>query len=91
MGQITDIINGHINEALGKYEELFEQRMKMCKMCPLYKESPIGPICNPKLYISTTDKETVSDRPKIGYTRGCGCRLNAKTRLKTARCIVNKW
>lgn len=91
MGQITDIINGHVNEALGKNEELFEQRMKICKECLLYKETAMGPICNPKLYINEADKESVSDRPKIGYKRGCSCRLGSKTRLPHAKCIVLKW
>lgn len=91
MGQITDIINGHINEALGKNEDLFEQRIQICKKCPLYKETLAGPVCNSKLYINIVDKETVSDRPKVGYRRGCSCRLTSKCRLPHAKCIVEKW
>lgn len=91
MGQIIDIINGHVNEALGKNEEIKDQRMEICKKCPLYKDTPMGPVCNPRLYISELDKTTVIDRPRIGYKRGCGCRLNAKTRLQNSKCIVNKW
>lgn len=91
MGQISDIINGHVNEALGKNEDIKEKRMKICKECPLYKETPMGPVCNSRLYISESDKTTVSDRPKIGYRRGCGCILARKTKLPNARCIVLKW
>lgn len=91
MGQIIDVINGHVNEALGRNEGLYEERMKVCKECPLYKETPMGPICNPRLYISESDKITISDRPKIGYKRGCGCALNRKTKLPSAKCIVMKW
>ena len=91
MGQIIDIINGHVNEALGKNEDIKDKRMEICKKCPLYKETPMGPICNPRLYISETDKITVIDRPRVGYKRGCGCRLNAKTRLQNSKCIINKW
>lgn len=91
MGQIINIINGHVNEVLGKNEDIKEKRMEICKKCPLYKETSMGPICNPKLYISETDKTTVIDRPRIGYKRGCGCRLNAKTRLQNSKCIINKW
>lgn len=91
MGQITDIINGHVNEALGKNEDIKEERMNICKKCPLYKETPMGPICNPRLYINETDKESISDIPKIGYKRGCGCRLTAKTRLPNGKCIILKW
>lgn len=51
----------------------------------------MGPICNPRLYINENNKTDYSDRPKIGYRKGCGCRLSAKTRLAYARCLVNKW
>lgn len=90
MGSILDIIDGHVNEMFNANEELYEERMKVCKECPLYKETPIGPICNPKLYINITDKTSVIDRSKIGYKSGCGCRLNAKTRLPHGKCIVGK-
>lgn len=91
MGQITDIINGHVNEALGENEDLKDERMEICKVCPLYKETPMGPMCNPRLYINVTDKTSVTNRPQIGYKRGCGCRLNAKTRLPHSKCIVERW
>lgn len=52
MGSIFDIIDGHVNEMFNANEELYEKRMKICKECPLYKETPVGPICNPKLYIN---------------------------------------
>lgn len=91
MGQITDIISGHINEVLGKNEELSEHRLEICKKCPLYKETYIGPICNPELYINITDKESISNKPKIGYRQGCNCRLTAKSRLPNAKCIISKW
>lgn len=91
MGQIIDIINGHVNEALGKNEDIKDQRMEICKKCPLYKETPMGPVCNPRLYISETDKTTVTDRPRVGYKRGCGCRITAKTRLPNAKCVIGKW
>ena len=47
--KVGDIINGHVNEVLGRNESLSEQRLKICKTCPLYKEGPIGAICNPNL------------------------------------------
>ena len=52
MGSIFDIIDGHVNEMFNANEGLYEERMKICKECPLYKETPVGPICNPKLYIN---------------------------------------
>lgn len=85
---IIDIIEGHAKELLGQGEDLFSKRMEICKKCPLYKQTPLGPICNPNLYIN--EEGIVSDRPKLGFRKGCACRLNSKTRLAHAHCIVNK-
>lgn len=89
MSSILDILDGHVNEMFNNNEELFKKRLEVCKQCPLYKETPVGPICNPKLYIS--EGGDVSTTRKDGYKRGCSCRLNAKTRLQHSRCIVGKW
>ena len=84
MGQIKDIINGHINEALDSNTDLFTKRMEICKQCPLYKDTVMGPICNPKLYMNIEGE--VLTFQSSGYKKGCGCRLNAKTRLQYAKC-----
>lgn len=86
-----NILEGHVNEALGNNQDLYEERMKICKECGLYKETMMGPICNPKLYISIEDKTTISNTPKVGFKRGCSCRLSSKCRVKFAKCIVEKW
>lgn len=72
-------------------QELYMERMAICKKCGLYKETPSGPVCNSKLYISKEDKESISFTPRIGYVRGCSCRLENKNRLTGAHCIVGKW
>lgn len=87
---IKQIIQGHVNEALGKNDTLAEQRMSICKACPLYKMSSFGPICNPALYLNPTTN-VASERKEEGMYKGCGCRLNAKTRLEDAHCPANKW
>jgi hypothetical protein len=89
MGQISDIIKGHVNEALDNNIDLFTQRMEICKKCPLYKETMMGPICNPNLYMNDAG-DTVTF-PASGYKKGCGCRLNAKTRLQYATCTHKRW
>ena len=86
---IIDILNGTSKEILGKEDDLSKNRMNICKECPLYKQTPLGPICNPNLYIN--EDGVVLDRPKIGFRKGCACRLNAKTRVAHSHCIVNKW
>ena len=90
MGGVLDIINGNVNEALEKTNDLSEERMNICRNCPLYKETPMGPICNPNLYINETDKESVSASPKVGYRRGCGCQIARRSALPTSKCIVSK-
>ena len=84
-----NIIKGHINEVLKKEQDLYLYRIEICKECPLYKETPVGPICNPKLYINKEGK--TSAYKKDGYVRGCSCRLSAKTRLIHGKCIIGKW
>lgn len=88
---IKDIIKGHINELLSKEEELKEERMAICRKCGLFLDSaPIGPICNNKRFIDPITGNT-SNSMKVGYIKGCGCRLNAKTRLKDNSCIIGLW
>ena len=87
---VKDIIQGHINEFMGKNEELAIERMSICRACPLGLESTIGLMCDPDLWINPETNET-STYSKDGYVRGCGCRLAAKTTLPDNHCIINKW
>lgn len=89
---MKDIIRGHYNELTGKEEDLYLERIEICKQCPLYKLDVFaGPICNNKKWMSLDDLHSVSDIPRPGYKKGCGCRLNAKTRLGHRHCPFNKW
>lgn len=72
-------------------DDLYENRMKICKECPLYLDSPMGARCNSRLYLSEADKKTVSDRPKLGFRAGCGCLLERRTKLLHAKCVIGKW
>jgi hypothetical protein len=84
------ILKAHIKELLNQGVPLFEERMKICKVCPLYDTGPFGPICNPNLYLNpTTNKFNYIGGS--GFTKGCGCRLNAKTRDKDAHCPSQLW
>lgn len=87
--EIGKIIQGHANELLGRNSDISELRMKVCQRCPIFYNN-MGGICNPHLYIHP-DTEDVSVYEKPGYVKGCGCRLQAKTRLIDAKCIINKW
>ena len=87
---MKDIIHGHYNELTGKEEDLYLERIEICKQCPLYTETSLGPICDSKKCFNSETNKTQS-YPSEGYTCGCACRLNAKTRLKNAKCVLNKW
>lgn len=87
---LNKIIQGHVNEVLGQNQSISERRMEICKQCPLYKESMVGPICNSRLWYNPSTGETSTIR-QMGFKNGCGCRLNAKTRLQSAKCTLGKW
>lgn len=89
MNVIGQIVTGHVNEALGLNKDISVERMKICKRCPLYKAS-LGGICNPKLWLNPKTGDVTSIK-RVGYYKGCGCRLSAKTTLPTAHCPANKW
>lgn len=87
--EVGNIVKGHINEMLGLNKDLSEERLSICKECPIYSPK-FGGVCNNSLWINP-ENENVSVFEKDGYVRGCGCRLKAKTALPDAKCIINKW
>lgn len=87
---MKQIVAGHFNELFNREDVLSQQRMNICKACPLYKVGPLGPICNPELYLNPITNET-NHVGGEGMKKGCACRLNAKTRLEDAHCPNNKW
>lgn len=87
---LKQILKGHVKEMTHDNQELFEERIAICKKCPLFKLTKTGPICNPQLYLNVeTNIAYSSEGPQ--RKRGCGCRLNAKARLEEAVCPANKW
>lgn len=89
MYPIKNIVKGHANELFGLNQNLSEQRLKVCKKCPLYS-TKLGGMCNDDLYLDP-DTGDVSTKYLIGYIKGCGCRLLAKTTLLDEQCPVGKW
>ena len=71
-------------------KDISSKRLQICSQCPLYKKTIVGPICNNKLWYNVRTNE-VSDKQKLGFKKGCGCRLNAKTSLPNASCPLGKW
>ena len=87
--EVGNIIKGHVNELLGLNKDISKERLKICKQCPLYLED-YGGQCNPRLYLNPETGE-VSNKFRQGFYKGCGCRLQAKTRLPGASCPATKW
>lgn len=87
---MKDIIKGHLNEWLGKEDELSESRLAICRACPLYVNSTLGWRCNPNLYLNPDTME-VKEQPESGFIPGCNCRLEAKTRVPEAHCPTGQW
>lgn len=87
---LGDILEGHTRELLGLDKDISEVRLDICKSCPLRKITLLGPICNSKLWYNPVTRDRSSVK-KDGYVNGCGCRLNAKTRLSAAECPLGKW
>lgn len=87
--QVEDIIKGHYNEITNQENELYEKRIAICKQCPLYSDV-LGGLCDSKKCWDTVNKKVVN-YPGTNIICACGCRLQAKTRLKNAKCVLGKW
>ena len=90
MGKIKNIIDGHLKELFNVNKSLSDRRLDICRECPLYEETNIGPICNPNMYVRKSD-DSWRYTPAEDYVKGCGCRLLAKTRLEDEHCPAHKW
>lgn len=91
MSKVKSIIVGHYNEMMNKNEDIGNMRMEICKRCPLYTiDQTWGPLCNSNMYLNVDTNET-SDYRREGFRKGCGCRLNAKTKDKESHCPLQKW
>lgn len=71
-------------------EKLKNERIAICKECPLYKEGSNGPVCNSSKYISK-DGKNWSWIKKADYVKGCGCSLRHKVANPNSHCIISLW
>jgi hypothetical protein len=90
VGKVKNIIKGHVNEVFNKETDFRDSRIAICRQCPLYSHTSIGLVCNSEYYLDPLT-DSLSTYPKIGYFKGCGCRLEAKTRVKDEKCPAKKW
>lgn len=89
MSQLGDILEGHMNELLHKQEDISFKRLQICDQCPIVNHTVLGMMCDSNKWINKNDE--VSFEAKEGFTRGCGCRMSAKSTLEQAHCIIGKW
>jgi hypothetical protein len=88
--QAKSIAKGHYNELLNKEQELSTKRLLVCHKCPLFIKTMFGEMCDPKKYLDPKTNE-VSIIAREGFFKGCGCRLEAKTRTPNESCPAGKW
>lgn len=69
-------------------EEYIITRTKICKSCPIHDVE--NNMCNAYLYLNPINND-VSDTPKDGYIKGCGCFLEHKIPNMKAKCPCGKW
>lgn len=86
---VRHVVQGHVKELFNKEQELSEQRMKICRQCPLFTDS-MGGICDSKKCYNTKTKQ-MAYAPGDDVICGCQCRLEAKSRIKGAKCVLDKW
>lgn len=89
--ELTQIIDGHIKELLNKEQELFDERIAICRECKLLtKDKIFGEICDRNKWINPITQH-LSLEHLDGYINGCGCRMAAKARIAEAHCPLKKW
>lgn len=86
--QAKQIAEGWTNYALGREQELSESRMKICKECPLYNSEK--DTCDSKKCWDTEEDKLV-DYPGKTVICGCGCYCKKKSRVPSAKCVLDRW
>lgn len=87
---IGHIIKGNANAFFGLNKDVSEERMKICRECPLFTKKLGVYICNPNLFLNIKTGD-ISTKKKNGYKNGCGCIIKSKTSLLEANCPLSKW
>lgn len=65
-----------------------EERLAICKKCPIYE--PTRGRCNSNLWLNP-DTDEVSTYARIGYIRGCNCIISIKAKNEYNHCVAGKW
>lgn len=63
-------------------------KQEICRKCPICDVDKW--ICNAKLFLNPETNE-VTNRPKKGFIKGCGCAILIKIKNPNNHCPANKW
>ena len=71
-------------------EKFIEERLAICKKCPIIRMTEDGMKCDDRKWISEDGtKGSFFQHP--GWKKGCGCILIHKTRNPKNHCVCGKW
>lgn len=65
-----------------------EERTNICKKCPICNVDRW--ICSYTLYLNPKTN-AISEHPKEGFIKGCGCALATKIPNRNKTCPAGKW
>lgn len=69
-------------------ENYINRRQRICNLCPIHLEEEN--ICDAYSYVNPETMEK-SKKPKEGFIKGCGCRLDFKIKNINSKCIAGLW
>lgn len=81
--KLKNIIQGTINNITNTNQTLSEERMDICRKCPLFNDKSGIAICNPFRTIKNIETNKM--------VHGCGCILESKTTVANESCPAGKW
>lgn len=89
--QVEQIAEGWAKDIVNAEKELYNKRMPICKKCPLFTDDVIfHGKCDAKKYYNPQTGE-ISTLPSKGFINGCGCVCSKKVRVKSAKCVLDRW
>ena len=88
MEQVGQIAEGWTKHALGITPDFAEERMKICKQCPLYNKEK--DTCDKKRCWDKENQSVVS-YPGKNIVCGCGCYMRAASKVLHKKCVLGKW
>lgn len=71
-------------------EKFIEDRIEICKSCPIMRMTEFGMKCDERKYISPDGTQS-SFFKKDGWKKGCGCILSHRAANINNHCVIGLW